>query len=374
MPTNEKRKLSLIVLALLLSAGCGSSDKPSIYNITNPEDLGSQADNAVGDVLEDSFIPDNLLPDGNCIPDCQNRACGNDGCGNSCGECEEGTVCIADAEAANCKRQNCEPGERKCDGSRILECNDFGTGFDLAGDCALSSTQCVDGECVDCTPDCGDRLCGDDGCGGSCGECDAGDNCIEGRCLIPCESPQCQMAKFCALSDGTEALCGGVIDCGHSLQGGTLGNYFNIESMYNGAGVLFYTDTNDSVVTTNNWELASQSKGSSCASLDDKNNPWRDAVQVRFVLPKGSVNQQGATHYVALYIGQTWPDGIAVEYYPPETPPGSGQPFHTSYTQSEGTAFVEYFSDQPIGYVKIRAADDPDFTMDDFEFGPIYHP
>jgi hypothetical protein len=33
-----------------------------------------------------------------------------------------------------------------------------------------------------CTPDCTNKECGDDRCGGSCGECDAGYQCIEGAC------------------------------------------------------------------------------------------------------------------------------------------------------------------------------------------------
>lgn len=42
----------------------------------------------------------------------------------------------------------------------------------------------------DCQPDCADRSCGDDGCGGFCGSCDPGDACEQGRCEEippPCE-------------------------------------------------------------------------------------------------------------------------------------------------------------------------------------------
>ena len=38
------------------------------------------------------------------------------------------------------------------------------------------SWQCITGECV-CQPDCTDRQCGSDGCGGSCGDCEEGSEC-----------------------------------------------------------------------------------------------------------------------------------------------------------------------------------------------------
>jgi len=41
---------------------------------------------------------------GTCTPDCTNKACGNDGCGGSCGECEPSATCIEDVG------QCCQPG------------------------------------------------------------------------------------------------------------------------------------------------------------------------------------------------------------------------------------------------------------------------
>ena len=68
-----------------------------------------------------------------CKPDCANKACGDDGCGDMCGSC--------------------------------------------SGD-----ALCVDGSC--CTPHCGAaQMCGDDGCGGSCGWCGAGEPCKDGQCV-----------------------------------------------------------------------------------------------------------------------------------------------------------------------------------------------
>jgi hypothetical protein len=88
-----------------------------------------------------------------CIPDCEGKECGPDGCGGNCGYCSR-------------------------------------------------PEDCVDGECV-CTPDCEGKECGPDGCGGNCGYCPRGEDCIDGMCA--CE-PNCE-GKECG-SDGCEGECG----------------------------------------------------------------------------------------------------------------------------------------------------------------------
>ena len=37
-----------------------------------------------------------------------------------------------------------------------------------------------------CTPDCQRRICGDDGCGGTCGSCGTGQSCVNGMCQAGC--------------------------------------------------------------------------------------------------------------------------------------------------------------------------------------------
>jgi hypothetical protein len=58
-----------------------------------------------------------------CLPLCDGKQCGDDGCGGSCGACAENEACGAD------------------------------------------------GQCM-CAPSCEGKTCGDDGCGGSCGVCE----------------------------------------------------------------------------------------------------------------------------------------------------------------------------------------------------------
>jgi mono/diheme cytochrome c family protein len=43
----------------------------------------------------------------------------------------------------------------------------------------------------DCVPDCGNAVCGDhDGCGGTCGDCAVGDECVAGNCYPVCVDPE----------------------------------------------------------------------------------------------------------------------------------------------------------------------------------------
>ncbi|MBI5512447.1 MAG: hypothetical protein HY909_01690 [Deltaproteobacteria bacterium] len=107
-----------------------------------------------------------------CIPQCDGKFCGDDGCGGQCGACGAGTVC--------------------------------GPTF-----------RCVT---TPCSPDCRGRQCGSDGCGGSCGSCTKGNLCVEAdgacRAFQACDHarPVCRTAcssqQFC----GTDCQCHRVRD------------------------------------------------------------------------------------------------------------------------------------------------------------------
>jgi hypothetical protein len=105
---------------------------------------------------------------------CGDRACGDDGCGNSCGACGSWQLCM--------------------DG------------------------QCQ-GECIPSCPDSGG--CGDDGCGGECGRCATGAWCNSGACeVLPRDCPQ--------LPDTGQSSChdasGATVPCAGSGQDGAYGN------------------------------------------------------------------------------------------------------------------------------------------------------
>ncbi len=82
----------------------------------------------------------------------------------------------------------CQPA---CDGK---VCGDDGCGG-TCGDCTDGQECSAAGLCEStCVPDCGDNVCGDDGCGGSCGLCAGEDEvCEEGACVVPpptsCQDP-----------------------------------------------------------------------------------------------------------------------------------------------------------------------------------------
>ena len=69
-----------------------------------------------------------------------------------------------------------------------------------------------------CTPSCGGALCGDDGCGGTCGHCGTGEVCEAGACVDDgaCE-PSCGAAT-CG-DDGCGGSCG-VCGTGEACEGG----------------------------------------------------------------------------------------------------------------------------------------------------------
>jgi hypothetical protein len=98
-------------------------------------------------------------------------------------------------------------------------CGDDGCG----GSCGacLGSEACVNGQCT-CKPNCGGKVCGDDGCGGSCGHCHACDGkiddsiCQGGACFGCCGS--CD-GKECG-GDGCGGFCG-TCPAGEYCQAGT---------------------------------------------------------------------------------------------------------------------------------------------------------
>ena len=132
-----------------------------------------------------------------CIPDCAGKECGDDGCGGSCGECDDG-----------CGQAVCELGE--CLSLCLCNCEDKECGEDgcggTCGECA-KGYDCSDGVCT-CTPSCGGKECGDDGCGGICGDCAQYTTCQAGLCepepggpFWPCEQNSDCSSGWCIETD-----------------------------------------------------------------------------------------------------------------------------------------------------------------------------
>jgi len=125
-----------------------------------------------------------------CLPQCDGKVCGPDGCGMTCGECPGAQDACVEGACV------CQPS---CGGK---VCGDDGCGGSC-GDCTGLQDACVDGQCA-CQPACTDKVCGDDGCGGICGTCPGPqDACIEGACVC---QPDCN-GKVCG-DDGCGGSCG----------------------------------------------------------------------------------------------------------------------------------------------------------------------
>jgi agmatine/peptidylarginine deiminase len=127
---------------------------------------------------------------GTCVPDCASKTCGEDGCGGTCGSCSEGSTCTSGA---------CVPDDGSCGSITdagfcagdtlmactaankllVTECSDCCGWIEAANyhDCLTSAG------CDSCTPQCGGRSCGNDGCGGICGLCASTQTCEDGLCV-----------------------------------------------------------------------------------------------------------------------------------------------------------------------------------------------
>jgi len=136
-----------------------------------------------------------------CSPVCASKSCGPDGCGETCGECPEGQfcqdgscleVCLSDSGCVDASSTKCS-----ADGLGTLACVEAGTDcFQLGPEVAPCGPNelCSQGQCIPaCIPDCVGKLCGSDGCGGTCGDCPAAEYCNGGICTGTCVSdPDCQ--------------------------------------------------------------------------------------------------------------------------------------------------------------------------------------
>jgi hypothetical protein len=66
------------------------------------------------------------------------------------------------------------------------------------GTCQANET-CDNGACV-CAQPCGNKNCGQDGCGKSCGTCQSPRVCQNGRCVEPCGNDFCEQGERCLQS------------------------------------------------------------------------------------------------------------------------------------------------------------------------------
>ena len=108
-----------------------------------------------------------------CVPDCEGRECGDDGCGGECGICPPGESCHNGACGVSCGDGECGDGEDEC------SCPE-----DCSGDCTgcCSEVECKAGVDV--------SFCGADG--ETCDSCTGGEVCSSGDCVCaPQDHQEC---------------------------------------------------------------------------------------------------------------------------------------------------------------------------------------
>ncbi len=226
--------------ALLLLFGCAKATAPNV----DPAGVDLPQGDAAAEELRAAELPPP------CQRECEGRECGGDGCGGECGQCGEGFAC----DLGTCREVICEPwllgGEclsptsysacsetgmewveawceaplicykggcvapclesgRVCSGTtKVMERQrDEETGacrWVVVEDC--SPGHCTWGGVCVCDPWCAGKQCGDDGCGGLCGECPAVSQCQSGWFCTSWCSQACQ-GKQCG-PDGCGGLCG----------------------------------------------------------------------------------------------------------------------------------------------------------------------
>ena len=141
---------------------------------------------------------------------CGGRKSGDDGCGHSCSACPAGFRLDDSPTQSGSPGPGPSPstgtGTTACVCAPLcsgVECGEDGCGG-VCGTCAAGQSCDSQGHCRVCAPECKDKQCGPDGCGGACGLCAKG--------------------TMCDLSDGTccDPSCHGRV-CGPTLCGGSCG-------------------------------------------------------------------------------------------------------------------------------------------------------
>ena len=153
-----------------LALGCTA--KRTIYGQPDTNQPPTPDTSVVDTNTVDTNTPptDTTEPDTLCVPDCDGKTCGDNGCGGSCGSCLDCNNAVDNTL--------CNPLSNECNVPCCPDCTGKICGLDGCGGTCGSCGQnmyCNDaGQCADssgCVPDCTNKQCGDNGCGFSCGSC-----------------------------------------------------------------------------------------------------------------------------------------------------------------------------------------------------------
>ena len=235
--------------------GCASLASDALCDDSNPctTDTCAPAANCIHTAVEDGEAcpggPQHECVAGNCtcLPACENKECGPNGCGVSCGECDDyllctvdsciDTQCVHDIQPFSCVldgfcvASGTEHPDDPCWKCKPSESQSEWTALENSTPCGAGKV-CYLGECCTATDNCKGMVCGDDGCDGTCGECTeyASSFCDNGSCActIDCDGKECGddgCGGSCGVEDGCLAascnngLCGGCSSNGGPADG-----------------------------------------------------------------------------------------------------------------------------------------------------------
>lgn len=227
-----------VIVVLLGGATCiGCSGRSSallqVLSDVGPEHSGQDHGPRDGDSSED--VPDGTIDTEAGQASCSGiRLCLGDFAFLECtrhGEWVQEACAVEHyCEAGECIPFACSPASLSCEGSLLLVCDTKGAMIAAEIDCGGFGATCIEGQCSPCMPDCGGKSCGDDLCGGSCGECDDSDpctqdSCFEGQCHHDALDSCCSSDQQC--DDGntcTQDFCLATSSCAHPLVSPCCGN------------------------------------------------------------------------------------------------------------------------------------------------------
>lgn len=130
-------------------------------------------------------------------------------CLSTCQNCKDPTFAYC-LDGESCVQQSAFPPSEVCSNY----CLSGGAGSGGGGGGAGAGAGAA------CTPQCGGRVCGNDGCGGLCGTCAGNASCNGGTCVVGACQPHCG-SRICG-SDGCSGTCG---SCGAPTVCSADGNF-----------------------------------------------------------------------------------------------------------------------------------------------------
>jgi len=137
---------------------------------------------------------------------------------------------IAENEVVLVCESDCLEGERKCKSEKLFQfCEEVEPGcFQWSEVKHCGVKDCADGIChMKCVPDCVDKQCGTDGCGGSCGQCLDEQKCQNWQCVPKCVS-NCEFdGQSECIGEKQNIICQQVETEPVCLQWGNIGTCFD---------------------------------------------------------------------------------------------------------------------------------------------------